>query len=244
LVARQPARARRPHGDGGLGGSAGAVPRPSLRRVRLGAARRAARARRVDQVDPALRARPPRAAEGAQPAPGRVVARRVAARRVERSCARSPHRPVVADAGLLRTQGPGPRARRARQGPQGTRRTAVDASEPGNLAPDPVGRARLNRKLAWTLNRLRRMSPAEVGYRVLRAVQARTERARLARNGAAIPAPDLGLRPAPWVHADARVEAQPYLAAADRIVQGRLDLFALRGVDMGSPPRWNRDPKT
>ena len=120
----------------------------------------------------------------------------------------------------------------------------MDASEPGNLAPDSVSRARLNRKLAWTLNRLRRMSPAEVGYRVLRAVQARTERARLSRNGVATPAADLGLRPAPWIHADARVEAQPYLAAADRIVQGKLDLFALRGVDMGSPPRWNRDPKT
>jgi hypothetical protein len=88
------------------------------------------------------------------------------------------------------------------------------------------------------------MSPAEVGYRVIRAVQARTERARLARNGTAAPAPDLGLRPAPWVHADAKVEAQPYLAAADRIVQGKLDVFALRGVDIGSPPRWNRDPKT
>ncbi len=88
------------------------------------------------------------------------------------------------------------------------------------------------------------MSPAEVGYRVMRAVQARAERARLARSGAATPAADLGLRPTPWIHADAGVEAQPYLAAADRIVQGKLDLFALRDVDMGSPPRWNRDPKT
>jgi hypothetical protein len=120
----------------------------------------------------------------------------------------------------------------------------VDASEPGNLAPDAITRARLNRKLAWTLNRLRRMSPAEVGYRVIRAVQARAERVRLAKNGTAAPAPDLGLRPAPWVHADAKVEAQPYIAAADRIVQGKLDVFALSGVDIGSPPRWNRDPKT
>jgi hypothetical protein len=120
----------------------------------------------------------------------------------------------------------------------------VDASEPGNLAPDSVSRARLNRKLAWTLNRLRRMSPAEVGYRVIRAVQARAERVRLAKNGVEIPAPDLGLRPAPWIHADAAVEAGPYLAAADRIVHGKLDIFALRGVDLGSPPRWNRDPKS
>ena len=120
----------------------------------------------------------------------------------------------------------------------------MDASEPGNLAPDAIARARLNRKLAWTLNRLRRMSPAEVGYRVIRAVQARAERVRLTKNGTAAPAPDFGLRPAPWVHADAKVDAQPYIAAADRIVQGKLDVFALRGVDIGSPPRWNRDPKT
>src|SRR5262245_9828243 len=88
------------------------------------------------------------------------------------------------------------------------------------------------------------MSPAEVSYRLLRAIQARAERARLAKNGNAAPAPDFGVRPAPWLHADAVVEAQPYLAAADRIVEGKLDIFAMHGVDVGSPPRWNRDPKT
>src|SRR6185369_9084522 len=244
LAARQSARALGPDGHGRLGRGARAVSRPSPGGVRLVASGRAAGARHVDQVDPAPRAFAPGAAARAQPAEGRMAARRHAARRIPRAGARPSHRARVADARLLRTQGPRSRARRARQGTQGKRRAPVDAPEPGNLAPDAVGRARLNRKLAWKLNRLRRMSPAEVAYRVSRAIQARAERARLARNGAATPAADLGLRPAPWIHADAMVEAQPYLAAADRIVQGKLDLFALRGVDLGSPPRWNRDPKT
>src|SRR6185436_12997679 len=29
-----------------------------------------------------------------------------------------------------------------------------------------------------------------------------------------------------------------------RIAAGRLDVFAMRDVELGSPPRWNRDPKT
>jgi hypothetical protein len=46
------------------------------------------------------------------------------------------------------------------------------------------------------------------------------------------------------VHAPGKVDAVPYLAAADRVAAGKLDIFALRGVHLGSPPRWNRDPKT
>src|SRR6185295_4672312 len=231
-AARQPARALGPHVHGRLGGGARAVPRPSPGRVRLRAARRAARARRLDQVDPAPRPRAPRAHGRAQPEEGRLAARRLAARRALRPGARPSHRSGVADPRLVRTESIGQSARRARQRQKRTRRTAVDASEPGNLAPNAIARARLNHKLAWTLNRLRRMSPAEVGYRVIRAVQARAERVRLTKNGTAAPAPDFGLRPAPWVHADAKVDAQPYIAAADRIVQGKLDVFALRGVDI------------
>jgi hypothetical protein len=117
----------------------------------------------------------------------------------------------------------------------------VDASEPGNLAPAIP--PRLKKKLAWRLNRLRCMTPAEVAYRVLRAVQARAESAR---RGAlrGVPEPDLARFGAPWIDTRARVDARPLVAAAERIAQGRLDVFALRAVDLGSPPRWNRDPKT
>ena len=34
------------------------------------------------------------------------------------------------------------------------------------------------------------------------------------------------------------------MVAADRIADGWLDVFALKDVDLGTPPRWNRDPKT
>ena len=87
------------------------------------------------------------------------------------------------------------------------------------------------------------MSPAEVGSRALRAAQAQAERWRLI-GAAEPPAPDLSVSGQPWVHADPGVEAASYLAAADRLHEGWLDVFALQGLDLGDPPRWNRDPKT
>jgi Heparinase II/III-like protein/Heparinase II/III N-terminus len=117
----------------------------------------------------------------------------------------------------------------------------MDASEPRNLAPDLP--ARLKQKPRWILNRLRCMTPGEVAFRVLRALQARAERAGLLGAGEA-PAPDL--RPAfkAWIRAPSGVNASPYLAAAERIRGGELDIFALSSVDLGHPPRWNRDPKS
>src|SRR5205814_920478 len=54
----------------------------------------------------------------------------------------------------------------------------------------------------------------------------------------------LATTPRPWVHAAAKVDATRYLAAADCVAAGKLDLFALQDVGLDSPPRWNRDPKT
>jgi hypothetical protein len=87
------------------------------------------------------------------------------------------------------------------------------------------------------------MSPLEVAHRVLRAAQARAERSGWLRTPEA-PRADLAAPAQPWVHADANVDAARYRAAAERIADGWLDVFALRNVDIGSPPRWNRDPKT
>jgi hypothetical protein len=87
------------------------------------------------------------------------------------------------------------------------------------------------------------MTPAEVANRVVRLVQARAEGAGLlAARG--VPEPELNVVANVWVFRDGNVKAQPYLAAADRVCEGWLDVFALRGVQIGSPPRWNRDPKT
>ncbi|HYL87276.1 MAG TPA: alginate lyase family protein [Burkholderiales bacterium] len=121
----------------------------------------------------------------------------------------------------------------------------MDATEPRNLVPDPFGplAPKLKRTLRWRLNRLRCMTPVEVAHRALRAVQARAERSGLVR-APVVPPPERDDTPKRWVHNDAGIEAGPYLSAAERIAEGKLDVFSLRELDLGMPPRWNRDPKT
>ena len=87
------------------------------------------------------------------------------------------------------------------------------------------------------------MTPAEVANRMLRALQARAERSGLLA-ARSVPEPDLGVSSNPWHRCDPGIQPQPYVAAADRICSGLLDVFALRGAQIGSPPRWNRDPRT
>ena len=120
-------------------------------------------------------------------------------------------------------------------------KTPLDAPEPRNLAPDLP--PRLKQKLRWQWNRLRCMTPAEIGHRVARLVQARAERSGLI-GVREVPRAYVDFVPHPWIHCSPGIDAAPYVAAADRIAEGWLDVFALRDVDLGSPPRWNRDPKT
>jgi hypothetical protein len=117
----------------------------------------------------------------------------------------------------------------------------MDAPQPGNLAPDLP--ERLKHKPRWLLNRLRCMTPAEVAFRAGRALQVRAERLGALR-AARAPEPQFGQSVHPWVCIPANARAARYLAAADRIREGALDIFALRGADLGQPPRWNRDPKS
>lgn len=107
--------------------------------------------------------------------------------------------------------------------------------------PDPVNAA--IQGVLWHVNRLRCMPAAEIGHRVLRALATRAERWRLAA-ASAVPPPDLASASSPWVHVPAKVDAARYRAAADRIAAGRFDLFVLRDAALGSPPRWNCDPKS
>ena len=87
------------------------------------------------------------------------------------------------------------------------------------------------------------MTPAEVLFRAARAARAQAERV-LPAGGSRLRAPDLAASFQPWVDVPATLDSARYIAAAERIVCGQLDVFALRGVDLGQPPRWNRDPKT
>jgi len=98
-------------------------------------------------------------------------------------------------------------------------------------------------RLRWRLNRLRCMTPAEIRHRAMRMLAIHAERAGVL-GSARVPAPRIGSPADAWMGCAPNVDPEPYLAAADRIRAGRLDIFALRDFDAGSPPRWNRDPKT
>ena len=117
----------------------------------------------------------------------------------------------------------------------------MDASQPRNLAPDLP--ERLKQKPRWLLNRLRCMTPSEMAWRAARAVKVRAERLGALRTARA-PEPQFGQSVHPWVSLPANARAARYLAAAERIRDGALDVFALPGADLGQPPRWNRDPKS
>src|SRR6266446_4359883 len=98
-------------------------------------------------------------------------------------------------------------------------------------------------RVLWRVNRLRCMPPAEIRHRALRALAMQAERWGLL-GSAVVPPPDLAHASRSWIHAAAEVDRSRYLAAADRIAAGKSDVFAMQGIELGSPPRWNRDPKT
>ncbi|HEX8755664.1 MAG TPA: alginate lyase family protein [Steroidobacteraceae bacterium] len=114
---------------------------------------------------------------------------------------------------------------------------AATRDDIGN-APHAAGQGRLQ----WTLSRLRAMSPRELGFRLRRKVQEDAERAGI---GLARPSAPAGRCGSPWVAPLPRgFDAQRYTRAADRILDGRFDVFALEDAPLGFPPRWNADPKT
>lgn len=98
-------------------------------------------------------------------------------------------------------------------------------------------------RIIWHFNRLRCMTRVEIRHRALRALAMRAERWGF-KGATDVPSPSLDHAPRPWIHVTARTDAARYLQAADRIAAGRFDVFALKDAVLGSPPRWNRDPRT
>lgn len=95
--------------------------------------------------------------------------------------------------------------------------------------------------LRWKLNRLRAMGSHELLYRVRQIGRAHLERL-LPR---ARPPEPCGQPGTAWLRELPRqFDATPYIAAAERILQGRYDVFAQRDTALGFPPDWNRDPKS
>ena len=96
--------------------------------------------------------------------------------------------------------------------------------------------------LLWKLNRLRAMGGQEIAYRLRHAAQARWEQRGL---GLARPGVAGGTYGQPWLAELPRDFAVDlYRAAADRVLTGRFDVFAMKDAALGFPPDWNRDPKT
>jgi hypothetical protein len=86
------------------------------------------------------------------------------------------------------------------------------------------------------------MSPSEVGFRVGRKIQGTVERAGI---GLARPSEPAGQCGKPWLtRLPHEFDIERYRRAADRILDGMFDVFALRGAQLGFPPRWNVDPRT
>ncbi len=97
---------------------------------------------------------------------------------------------------------------------------------------------------AWYLNRLRRMSPAEILHRLGRQLQTAAE-SRSSGHGlrTVAPVPDAGnygLPPVPAV----KVSSEPYLQAADAAAVGRGPVLGLPNAEYGPQFGWNRDPRT
>ena len=97
------------------------------------------------------------------------------------------------------------------------------------------------RGILWKLYRLRAMGLSEIIYRIKHLIQAQLERYGFGLAQSIDPVGEMGR---PWV------EQMPfdfniffYSNAADRVLAGRYNVFALRDVELGFPPPWNRDPK-
>nr|WP_242469293.1 alginate lyase family protein [Rhabdochromatium marinum] len=96
--------------------------------------------------------------------------------------------------------------------------------------------------MLWRLNRLRAMSALEIVYRFFRSAMAQWERYGV---GVVRPGESNGQFGRSWLTELSCVfKVDGYHTAAERVLAGRCNVFGLRGVALGFPPNWNRDPKT
>jgi hypothetical protein len=97
--------------------------------------------------------------------------------------------------------------------------------------------------LAWKLNRLAAMSAGEIQYRIGQKLQAGIEQMGLLQARPGPPREQAGGHR--WIgELPVQLDITTYTRAADRVLAGHFDVFALEGASLGFPPEWNRDPKT
>lgn len=92
----------------------------------------------------------------------------------------------------------------------------------------------------WFLNRLRAMSPAEVGHRLGKLSRARLERTGILGASKSPPANLDELDDAPYISVPG-ITPGAYVAAGERVLAGKLDVFCLSDIGGQDPIQWNKD---
>jgi hypothetical protein len=92
----------------------------------------------------------------------------------------------------------------------------------------------------WYLKRLRRMSGAEVAYRVAQKMRSVSQQF-VAMD---VPPRDDFAQDFRFLPPFVALAPEALVAAADRVLAGRYSFFDLEDVELGDPPQWNRDPLT
>jgi hypothetical protein len=96
--------------------------------------------------------------------------------------------------------------------------------------------------LSWYLNRLGRMSAAEISYRAAQAARVSVD--RIAVSLVSAPPIESVPRSTGFMQRPMARDTSAYIADAQRILAGRYSLFHLQDQELGNPPEWNRDPLT
>lgn len=92
----------------------------------------------------------------------------------------------------------------------------------------------------WYLKRLKRMSGAEVAYRISKGFKLVSS--QFTSN--VVPARDEYATDLRFLPPFFAMSPESLVAAADRIVAGHFSFFDLDDCELGNPPQWNRDPLT
>lgn len=98
--------------------------------------------------------------------------------------------------------------------------------------------------IAWKINRMKLMGAPEIAWRVQQLLQKKASKLGIGLLRR-VPAPQLTRLGLPFLAGDGRdTDIASLRIAADAVLAGCWNVFALRGAELGFPPEWNRDPKT
>ena len=97
--------------------------------------------------------------------------------------------------------------------------------------------------LLWKISRLKAMNVAEICYRIKHSISANFEKYGIGLAVASLPKDKS--RGVAWCSSVAHTfDRSLYVNAAENILVGRFNVFALHNVELGFPPEWNRDCRT